>query len=333
MASDVVVLGAGSWGTALADLLARKGCNVRLWAFEPEVADAINTRHENTLFFGGHSLDPRLTASRSLAEVVTGAPVICSVVPSHVSRTVWSQAAAHVAPGARIICATKGLEPDSLALMCDVAAQVLPEHAFVALSGPSFAHEVFQSQPTAIVAASEVDEAAAEAQQLFATGYFRVYTASDVIGVELAGSLKNSIAIAAGVLEGLGLGNNPRAALLTRGLAEITRLGIAMGAHPETFGGLAGMGDLILTCTGDLSRNRQLGMLLAEGTSLADYRASHRTVAEGVNTAMAASRLADLHGVDMPITRQVAAILFDGASPRESIQQLMGRTLKAERWG
>ncbi|MES2307212.1 MAG: NAD(P)H-dependent glycerol-3-phosphate dehydrogenase [Gemmatimonadota bacterium] len=333
MASDVAVLGAGSWGTALADLLARKGCNVRLWAFEHEVTDAINTSHENTLFFPGHSLDPRLTASSSLAEVVAGAPVICSVVPSHVSRTVWSQAVSHLAPGARVICATKGLEPDSLALMRDVAEQVLPEHAFVALSGPSFAHEVFQSQPTAIVAASEDERAATETQQLFSTSYFRVYTADDVIGVELAGSLKNSIAIAAGVLEGLGLGNNPRAALLTRGLAEITRLGVAMGAHPETFGGLAGMGDLILTCTGALSRNRQLGMLLAEGTTLADYRASHRTVAEGVNTAMAASRLADLHGVDMPITRQVAAILFDGASPRESIQQLMGRTLKAERWG
>lgn len=331
--TDVAVLGAGSWGTALADLLARKGVKTRLWAFEPEVAAAINSRHENPLYFPDLPLDEQLRASSDLADVVASAPVICSVVPSHVSRTVLSQAAPHIAKGARLLCATKGLEPDSLALMYDVASQVLPELPFVALSGPSFAHEVYEAQPTAIVAASTDSAAAAEAQQLFATSYFRVYTTDDVVGVELGGSLKNTIAIAAGVLEGLGLGSNPRAALLTRGLAEITRLGVAMGAHPETFGGLAGMGDMILTCTGALSRNRQLGMLLAQGTTLAEYRATHRTVAEGVNTALAASRLADLHGIDMPITRQVAAILFDGASPRESIQQLMGRTLKAERWG
>ncbi len=329
----VAVLGAGSWGTALADLLARKGIATRLWAYESEVSESINSRHENSLFFPELPLDHRLTASSDLAQVVAGAPVVLSVVPSHVSRTVLTQAAPHLAAGAHLICATKGLEPDSLALMYDVANQVLPETPFVALSGPSFAHEVYHAEPTAIVAASTNPAAAAEAQQLFSTGYFRVYTTDDVVGVELAGSLKNTVAIAAGVIEGLGMGNNPRAALLSRGLAEITRLGVAMGAHPETFGGLAGMGDLILTCTGALSRNRQLGMLLAQGTTLAEYRATHRTVAEGVNTALAAARLADLHGIDMPITRQVAAILFDGASPRESIQQLMGRTLKAERWG
>lgn len=331
--TDVAVLGAGSWGTALADLLARTGLKTRLWAYEADVTDAINQQHENPLFFANHSLDPRLTASSDLAAVVRDAPVICSVVPSHISRALLAQAAAHVAPGSRLICATKGLEPESLALMCDVAAAVIPQATFVALSGPSFAHEVHQQQPTAVVAASRDAEAASEAQRLFSTGYFRVYTATDVVGVELAGSLKNSIAIAAGVLEGLGMGNNPRAALLTRGLAEITRLGLAMGAQAETFGGLAGMGDLILTCTGALSRNRQLGTLLAQGVTLDEYRATHRTVAEGVNTALAASRLAAIHGVDMPITSQVAAILFDGVAPRESIQQLMGRTLKAERWG
>lgn len=333
MNSDVAVLGAGSWGTALADLLARKGVRTILWAFEPEVSEAINKQHHNPLFFQSLPLDHRLTASSDLAQVVGSAPVICSVVPSHVSRAVLAQAAPYFAAGSRLICATKGLEPDSHALMCDVATQVVPQVPFVALSGPSFAQEVYQQEPTAIVAASVDMSAANETQQLFSTSYFRVYTARDVIGVELAGSLKNTIAIAAGILDGLGMGNNSRAALLTRGLAEITRLGIAMGAQRETFSGLAGMGDLILTCTGALSRNRQLGILLAQGTTLDEYRAAHRTVAEGVNTARAAAQLADQHGIDMPITRQVAAILFDGAVPQEGVQQLMGRTLKAEHWG
>lgn len=328
--TDVAVLGAGAWGTALADLLARKGLAVRLWAYEREVADAVLARHENPVYFAGRALDPRLAADDDLEAVVRGAPVICSVVPSHVTRAVWSQAAKHVAPGTRLVCATKGIETESLALMRDVAAEALPQATFVAFSGPSFAHEVHQGQPTAVVAASTDDAAGEETQRLFATPYFRVYRGSDVIGVELAGSLKNTMAIAAGMLEGLGLGFNPRAALLTRGLAEIARLGRAMGAKAETFAGLAGMGDLILTCTGALSRNRQLGELLAQGTSLADYRATHRNVAEGVNTALAASRLAARHGVEMPITGQVAAVLFEGASPRDGLAQLMERTLKAE---
>ncbi|MES2124572.1 MAG: NAD(P)H-dependent glycerol-3-phosphate dehydrogenase [Gemmatimonadota bacterium] len=333
MTAEVAVLGAGSWGTALADLLARKGVRVALWAFEPEVSESINARHTNDVFFPGHTLDPALHASADLAEVLRGAPVVLSVVPSHVSRDVWMQAAPYLAPGARLVCATKGLEPDSLELMCDVASEALPGTPFVALSGPSFAHEVFEGQPTAVVAASTDALAAEEAQQLFATGYFRVYTSTDVIGVEVGGSLKNTIAIAAGVLEGLGLGNNPRAALLTRGLAEISRLAVAMGAQPETLAGLAGMGDLILTCSGALSRNRQLGVLLAQGTTLEQYRATHRNVAEGVNTARAASQLGKIHGVDMPITRQVSAILFEGVAPLDSIQGLMDRTLKAEQWG
>lgn len=330
--SRVAVLGAGAWGTALADLLARKGLEVRVWAHEPEVADAINREHCNPVYFGAAALDPRLTASTDLAHVLDGAPVICSVAPSHVTRALFQRAAPLVREGTRLVCATKGIEPDSLALMSDVAAEVLPQAPFIALSGPSFADEVHQGQPTAVVAAS-ADAAACEAvQQLFSTPYFRVYTGSDVVGVELAGSLKNTIAIAAGILEGLGMGNNPRAALLTRGLAEIARLGAALGAHPETFAGLAGMGDLILTCTGALSRNRQLGTLLAQGTTLEAYRASHRNVAEGVNTALGASRLAARHGVAMPITEQVAAVLFQGASPREAVRQLMERELKAERW-
>ncbi|MDX2261858.1 MAG: NAD(P)H-dependent glycerol-3-phosphate dehydrogenase [Gemmatimonadales bacterium] len=330
--SRVAVLGAGAWGTSLADLLARKGLEVRIWAHESEVADAINREHCNPVYFGAAALDPRLTASTDLTHVLDGAPVICSVAPSHVTRALFQRAAPLVREGTQLVCATKGIEPESLSLMSDVAAEVLPQAAFIALSGPSFADEVHQGQPTAVVAASG-DAAAREAvQQLFSTPYFRVYTGSDVVGVELAGSLKNTIAIAAGILEGLGMGNNPRAALLTRGLAEIARLGAALGAHPETFAGLAGMGDLILTCTGALSRNRQLGTLLAQGTTLEAYRASHRNVAEGVNTALGASRLAARHGVAMPITEQVAAVLFQGASPREAVRQLMERELKAERW-
>jgi glycerol-3-phosphate dehydrogenase (NAD(P)+) len=330
--SRVAVLGAGAWGTALADLLARKGLDVRIWAHEAEVAEAINQEHRNPLYFAHAALDPRLTASTNLAHVLADAPVVCSVAPSHVTRSLFLRAAPLVAEGTRLVCATKGIEPDSLALMSDVAAEALPQATFVALSGPSFADEVHQGQPTAIVAAS-TDAAACEAvQQLFSTPYFRVYTGRDVVGVELAGSLKNTIAIAAGILEGLGMGHNPRAALLTRGLAEIARLGAAFGAHPETFAGLAGMGDLILTCTGALSRNRQLGILLAQGTTLDEYRASHRNVAEGVNTALGASRLAANHGVAMPITEQVTAVLFQGASPREAVRQLMERELKAERW-
>ncbi len=329
----VAVLGAGSWGTALADLLARKGNDVRLWAYEPDVADAINATHENPVYFAGAVLHEGVVANSDLAACLDGAEAICSVVPSHVTRGVLRLAAPHVPAGTSLICATKGMEPDTLEFMNEVAAEALPQATFVALTGPSFAEEVHQQQPTAIVAASRDAEAVEQVQQLFSTRTFRVYSNSDVIGVEVGGSLKNTMAIATGILDGLGLGYNARAALLTRGLAEIARLGVALGAQPETFAGLAGMGDLILTCTGDLSRNRQLGVALAQGITLDEYHATHRTVAEGVNTALAASRLAERHHVEMPITRQVAAVLFEGAAPRDGIQTLMERTLKAERWG
>jgi glycerol-3-phosphate dehydrogenase (NAD(P)+) len=247
-----------------------------------------------------------------------------------VARQVWTEASPHIAAGTQFVCATKGIEPGTLNLMCDVAAATLPQATFVALSGPSFADEVYQRQPTAVVAASE-DAAAADAtQQLFTMPYFRVYTGSDVIGVELAGSLKNTIAIAAGMLEGMGLGHNPLAALLTRGLAEISRMGLALGARQDTFAGLAGMGDLILTCTGGLSRNRQLGVLLAKGVTLDEYRATHRNVAEGVNAALAGTQLAARYEIDMPITRQVAEVLGNEVSATEALALLMGRSPKAE---
>lgn len=329
--TEVAVLGAGSWGSVLADLLARKGMSVRLWAYEPEVSDGINRQHRNPLFMCHATLHPSIRASSDLAAVVDGAGLICSAVPSHVTRPVLMAARPHVRADTPLVCATKGIEHDTLKLMHDVAAETLPDCRFAGLSGPSFAEEVYAGQPTAVVAASRDTALAIEVQGIFSTPAFRVYTHDDVIGVSVGGSLKNTIAIAAGILEGLGLGNNPRAALLTRGLAEMERLGIALGAQSCTFSGLAGMGDLLLTCTGSLSRNHQLGIALARGEHLAGYHAAHRTVAEGVNTARAASRLAEQHGVDMPITRQVAAVLFEGVSPQASIQTLMGRALKPER--
>jgi glycerol-3-phosphate dehydrogenase (NAD(P)+) len=328
----VTVLGAGSWGTTLANLLACKGDQVRIWAYEAEVVDAINRSRENPLFLPGVALAASLRAEADLPAAVAGADVIVSVPPSHAARAVLRKVSASLAPGALVISATKGIETDTLALMSEVFRDCAPAVRFVALSGPSFAAEVCQGQPTAVVAASTDPGAAKEAQRVFATPAFRVYTGDDVIGVELAGALKNVIAIAAGILEGLGLGNNPRAALITRGLAEITRLGMAMGADPLTFAGLAGMGDLVLTTTGSLSRNRALGLALAAGQTLAEYQQSHRTVAEGVNTARAGAALGARHGVELPIVHQVCEVLFEGKPPRDGVAELMGRELKPEQW-
>lgn len=324
------VLGAGSWGTTLANLLAHRGHRVRIWAFEPEIAAAIDRDHLNPTFLPGCPLAPNLAATTSMADVVEGAECLLVASPSHVTRAVLQSAAGALPVDPLIVSATKGIETESLALMSTVAAETLPAHRFVALSGPSFALEVYQGQPTAVVAASTAAEAAQEVQDLFATTSFRVYSNRDVIGTELGGSLKNVIAIAAGILEGLGLGNNPRAALVTRGLAEMTRLGQAIGADPRTFSGLAGLGDLILTTCGALSRNRQLGIAVAKGTTLDAYRREHRSVAEGANAALAAVRLGAKHAVELPIAAQVAEILFNGKAARQAVGDLMDRTLKPE---
>jgi glycerol-3-phosphate dehydrogenase (NAD(P)+) len=325
-------MGAGSWGTTLADLLAKKEHDVLLWAYEPEVVEAVNRSHLNPVFLADSPLAPSLRATGDAAEAVRGADLIVSVAPSHALRSVLRRVQDAVQFGTIIVSATKGLETDTLALMSDVIAAELPQARLAVISGPSFAKEVYQGRPTAVVA-SAADPAVAEAvQEAFATPRFRVYTNSDVVGVELGGALKNVIAIATGVLDGLELGNNARAALLTRGLAEITRLGVAHGADPLTFAGLAGMGDLVLTATGDLSRNRQLGIALAQGETYESYRARHRTVAEGANAAMAATALGKQLGVELPISAEVAAVLFEGQSPAEAIRNLMERTLKAEQW-
>jgi glycerol-3-phosphate dehydrogenase (NAD(P)+) len=326
------VLGAGSWGTTLADLLARKGHAVRLWAYESELVAAVNQRHENPLFLPGCRLCDSLEATSDPVEAVRGADVVLTVAPSPVVRRVVEQARPGIGSAALIVSATKGIEPGTLQLMSAVLEDLLPNHGVTALSGPSFAIEVYQQQPTAVVAAARTEATAREVQAVFSTPRFRVYSNTDVVGVELAGALKNVIAIAAGILEGLGLGNNPRAALITRGLAEMTRLGVAMGADPLTFAGLAGMGDLILTTTGALSRNRALGAALAQGVSLTEYNATHRTVAEGANTAQAALALAGRLGTELPICAQVASILFEGKPAKQAVGDLMERTLKSEQW-
>jgi glycerol-3-phosphate dehydrogenase (NAD(P)+) len=328
----VAVLGAGSWGTTLADLLARKGEDVRLWAFEPEVVEAINAEHQNPLFLPGRPLAPRLAAVADAREAVHDAEVIVSVAPSHAVRAVLGRVTGNVAPGTVVVSATKGLEVDSLQPMSAVIAETLPGSRVAVLSGPSFAQEVYAGQPTAVVAAARDERTAQAAQRLFATPTFRVYSHDDVTGVELAGALKNVIAIAAGILEGLGLGDNPRAALLTRGLAEITRLGVACGAQALTFAGLAGMGDLILTACGRLSRNRALGVAVAQGTPFEAYRAAHRSVAEGANASRAGLALGARAGVELPITAQVCEVLFQGKPAREGVAELMGRELKSEQW-
>ena len=330
--STVAVLGAGSWGTALANHLVRKGCDVLVWAYEPEVVEAINRDHRNPLYAPGVSLDRSLRATTDAAAAVRSCGVVLSASPSQMVRSVLTPLAAAVPADALIVGASKGIEIDTLKPMSRVVAEALPGRPFAALSGPSFAEEVSQGQPTAVVAASLDPGAATAAQQLFATPLFRVYTSHDLIGTELAGALKNVIAIAAGMLEGLGLGNNPRAAMITRGLAEITRLGLAMGADPRSFAGLAGVGDLILTTCGNLSRNRSLGLALGQGQTLAEYQRTHRAVIEGVDTARAAVRLAEREGVEMPITTKVAECLFEAKPVRQAIAELMERTLKPEQW-
>jgi glycerol-3-phosphate dehydrogenase (NAD(P)+) len=325
------VVGAGAWGTALADLLARKGHDVALWAFEPEVADEITREHENRLYLAGASLDRRLRASVDMADVVRGAEVVIYAAPSHVLREIARTGRGHVAQDALLVVATKGIERETLAIMTEVVSGEVPGRGIVALSGPSFAAEVAARQPTAVVVASAEPWHAEFAQELFSCESFRAYTHDDVVGVELGGSLKNVMAVATGIVEGLGLGFNSRAALITRGLAEMTRLGAALGAHPATFAGLAGLGDLVLTCTGALSRNRALGMEIGRGQPLADALAGRHTVAEGVFTTHSAHALALREGIEMPIVHAAFRILFENRPPADAITELMTRELRAER--
>ncbi len=325
------VIGGGAWGTAIADRLSRNGNPVQLWAREPDVVEAVNTRHENPRFLAGAQLHEGLQATGDMDTALRGAALIVYAAPSHVLRAVAASAHGHVAEGVVLAVATKGIERETLALMTDVVVEEAPQHDVVAISGPSFAAEVAAGQPTAIVAASLSLPAAKLVQHAMSAPAFRVYTTDDVVGVELGGALKNVMAVATGILDGLGLGFNPRAALMTRGLAEMTRLGVALGARGETFAGLAGLGDLVLTCTGALSRNRALGVAIGQGQSLEDALAGKETVAEGVLNTQSARALAARAGVEMPIVEATYRILFDGQAPREAIAELMVRELRAER--
>ncbi len=328
------VVGAGAWGTTLANLLAESGARVKLWAREREVVDSFRERGQNTLYLDGVALNrDRLSVTNALPEALHGAEVVLWVCPVQHSAAVLAHAAPHIPADATVVSASKGIEVTTLRRMDEIFAGELPEEQarrFCVLSGPSFAKEVAAGAPTAVVVASRDEEAGRTMQSLFQTDRFRVYTNPDVIGVELAGALKNVIAVAAGVAAGLDLGHNAVAALMTRGLAEISRLGVAMGARSATFAGLAGMGDLVLTCTGGLSRNRTVGYRLGRGETIDQILGEARTVAEGVATVRAVHELSSRLGVEMPVSAEVHGIVAEGADPMEALHRLMTREPTSE---
>ena len=335
--SEISIIGAGAWGTALSIVLGRKGTHrIRLWAHEVEVCESISQRRLNEKFLPGQQIPASVTPCNDLAEALAKAAILVSVMPSQHCRHLFEKMRPHLRPELLIVSATKGLEENSLLRMTEVIGQViksgnLTKPRIGALSGPSFALEAARGDPTAITIASHDAELTGIVQQEFSNASFRIYTNEDPIGVELGGALKNTIAIAAGVCAGLGLGHNSVAALITRGLAEMTRLVVACGGKAETMAGLAGLGDLVLTCTGGLSRNRSVGVELGRGRKLPEILSSmHGMVAEGVFTTTAAVGLARARGVEMPITEQMHAILHDGKSPRDAIQELMSRSGKSE---
>jgi glycerol-3-phosphate dehydrogenase (NAD(P)+) len=330
----VAVIGAGAWGTALARHLAEKHIPVRLWAHEAEVVRVIESRRENQLYLPGVPLPAILSATNVLPEAVTGADCLIFAVPSHVARSVLRRISPLLPQPIPLISATKGIEEDSLELITQVMQDVLPAYmheSLMVLSGPSFATEVSRGQPTALCLAGQDAGAVKTIQALFMTPSFRVYADDDLTGVQLGGALKNVMALAAGVVDGLELGHNARAALITRGLAEMIRLGVAMGADPRTFYGLSGVGDLVLTCTGPLSRNHSVGVRLGKGERLTAILASMQAVAEGVRTAKAALGLAVRCGVDMPIVQEVDAVLFADKPCRQAVGDLMERGAKEEK--
>jgi glycerol-3-phosphate dehydrogenase (NAD(P)+) len=299
-----------------------------MWVREPDVATAVNEGRENAMFLPGVPLPDALRASTHLGEALEGVEAALVVVPSEFCRDLYRQMRPLLPAGAILVSATKGMDMDTLLRMTEVAAEETPGHPLAALSGPSFALEVARALPTAVVVASVDHAVAQKVQHALATRTFRVYSSEDVVGVELAGALKNVIAIAAGIVDGLGYGHNTVAALITRGLAEIGRVAGALGGRPETLSGLAGLGDLVLTCTGALSRNRRVGQGLGRGLSLAE--ASAGLVAEGIRTTLAACALAEREGVEMPIAMQMKAVLHEGKPPREAVEELMLRSLKRE---
>jgi len=331
----IAILGGGSWGTALAIVLSQthRSHGVSLWVRDAALAESIRSDRENKLYLPGHKLPQTVQVTHDAAASLENAELVVGAVPSARARSVYRRVLPHLVRGTAILSATKGLEPSTHERMSEVIVQAVspkfPARVAV-LSGPSFAAEAAAGQPTAVVLASSDSALANELQDELAAPNFRLYTNDDVLGVELAGAMKNVMAIAAGVCQGLGLGFNPLAALITRGLAEMTRLAVALGARPETLSGLAGLGDLVLTCTGSLSRNRYVGVELGKGRSPAEILEGMKMVAEGVGTTRALLALAGDAGVELPITEQVSAILHEGRSPREAIRSIMERPLKRE---
>jgi glycerol-3-phosphate dehydrogenase (NAD(P)+) len=331
----IAILGGGSWGTALAIVLsqAREPHEISLWIRDAALAESIRQERENKVYLPGQRVPDAVLVTHDAAAALENAEVLIGAVPSAHARSIYQRVQPFIERGAAIVSATKGLEPATHARMSEVISQVLPRDLatrFAVLSGPSFAMEAAAGQPTAVVLASHDMALANRLQEEFAGPSFRLYTNEDILGVELAGAMKNVIAIAAGACEGLGMGSNPLAALITRGLAEMTRLAAALGARRETLSGLAGLGDLVLTCTGVLSRNRHVGIELGKGRTLRETLGSMKMIAEGVGTAKALLAIAGQAGLELPITEQVNAILHEGKSPRDAIRSIMERPLKRE---
>jgi glycerol-3-phosphate dehydrogenase (NAD(P)+) len=327
----LAIIGGGSWGTALACVLAPRFDHVALWIHEPDLAARIQTTRVNDIFLPGITLPPLVQPESSLEMALADADVVLSVMPSHAVRDIYTRMLPWLKPSMRIVSASKGLESGTLLRISEIVRSITgPEFRVAVLSGPTFAREAATGNPMALVIASEDQELVQEMQNCFSGPTLRAYGSCDPIGVEIGGALKNVIAIGAGISDGLGLGHNAVAALITRGLAELTRLAVAVGAQPETMSGLAGLGDLVLTCTGDLSRNRQVGLKLAAGLELGEILDATPMVAEGVTTTSVALQLAKRHGVDLPIAAEMHAVLSLGRSPAEAIKRLMGRALKSE---
>jgi len=325
----IAIVGGGSWGTALAIHLARSAGAVRLWAREPEVVEGIRTRRRSPWYLSDLEIPSGVDATTEVAEAVRGASLVVVVVPSEFFAATL-KSVGPLSDAVPIVTATKGFDPERHLRMSEVVGEQFPHARVAALSGPTFAREVALGRPTAAVIASRDDALAGELQKRLGAREFRLYANRDVVGVETGGALKNVMAIATGLVDGLGLGENARAALITRGLAEMTRLAVALGAMPATLAGLAGLGDLVLTCTGSLSRNRQLGIALTRGETVAAVEDRTRMVAEGVRTVTSALALARRHGVSMPICQEVGAVLFDGKAPTDALASLLERPLRRE---
>ncbi len=328
--SYIAVLGAGSWGTTLANMLAKKEYDAALWAFEKDLALEMQETRVNSVFLPDTVLAPNLEVSSSLGAVLRGARFIINVIPTQHIRSVIAGAVPHISKSASFVSASKGIEIGTLKRPSEILGEFFPDNRISVLSGPSFASEVKIEMPTAVTLASINGSEALLLQELLTTNYFRVYTHEDITGVELGGALKNVIAIASGLSDGLGLGNSARAALITRGLAEMKRLGLAMGASENTFSGLSGLGDLVLTCTANLSRNYTFGQKLAQGLTAEEIFNSTKSVAEGAHTSKSVKGLSEKYAVEMPISAEIYKVIYEGKSPRKAVQDLMTRSPKKE---